>query len=98
MSANRIRICPVCLATSIKEEAEKRHDAEKAYGKVPPAEYADMIADAEKCSKVGEDLFENFEIFMDNSGVLNISYGCRCDKCGFYYGFEHKENALAKNQ
>jgi hypothetical protein len=85
MSADAWRECPNCKVLN-----DKKLDA--LYGTVSQSEY--MAAVYELDDRVKETLREDYEISMNEDGVLEISYSCSCTVCKFNFKYKHSEVAL----
>lgn len=96
MSADAWRICPKCEKINSEGDREKAISAAKfLYGKVPQADWVRLMAQAEKVvDDPKETLREDYEIYMDESGFLNIHYRCGCDVCGFSHKYEVRKNTM----
>lgn len=86
MSADNWGVCPKC-----KRLAEQK--AVSAYGKVSEEEYLATLANRDKAAKE-QNLREDYEVGTDKDGKFYVSYGCSCDKCGFSFEFNHKQNLI----
>jgi len=69
------------------------HQAEDSYGKIPAAEYAKMMAEANEEHEPEETMREDYEIGVDELGEFEAYYRCSCERCGFEFRFTHKEDA-----
>lgn len=92
MSANAWRICPTCKRLNDEKNKKRILDAEKKYGKISADEYIKLAAEVQKPIELEETLREDYVIFLSESGLFCVSYGCSCSVCKFKYNFEHKEN------
>lgn len=96
MSPREWGTCPRCQRDARTLLAQRMKDAEKAYGKVPIAEFDLLRAEADKSIDVGETLRENYQIGVSDDGSFCVSYSCSC-KCGFKFEFNcEKKGLLAK--
>lgn len=95
MSADNWGICPGCIATLDKQHTAAVEAAEKAYGKVPAAEYLKLREAADKKPMLPEEsLREDYElgIYRTNEGTMfKISYSARCV---FYKDRERQSGGL----
>lgn len=88
MGADNWTICPKCKAKQVADEIQQQKDIAAAYGKVSMAIYTDM--QNKSLPKLRETLGEDYEIYMEDTGLLIIKYLCHCDRCGFE--FSHSQN------
>lgn len=98
MSANNWGICPRCKERVSQADKAALAAVEKHYGKIPPAEYAELVKEANRAVPLGESLREDWEIRTNEKGILRISYGCRCQVCGFQFSFNKKINVLTNEE
>jgi len=93
MSADDWRTCPKCNKNIVKQKQDKLKKLKDSYGKIPREDYNKKImalANGAEDMYDDETLREDYEIYMDNDGILTISYGCFCEKCGFEFNFDKK--------
>lgn len=90
MGADNWGICPKCRYEQEKDIAVKEKKLEAAYGTVALGKYQAMQAELEglKAKKLTETLREDYEIRTDSYGEFMVSYGCKCNVCG--WGHETK--------
>ncbi len=91
MSADNWGVCPRCKVRIAQEKEAKHVAAAKAYGKVSPDEWRQMLKDAEVEPREEATLREDYEIRTSASGAFYVSYSCRCETCGFRHKFKHEE-------
>ncbi len=67
-------------------------EAQAAYGKLSVEDYAAKFSEASSIPyRPAESLREDWEIYTDEQGRFAVSYGCSCEKCGFEFSYQHKE-------
>lgn len=83
MSADRISVCPKCRAKAIAKSEALEKRAYEGYGKIPVREFEDLLLEVKRANQdaVATNLFENYEVYMQVSGDMYFTYGCRCDFC-----------------
>jgi len=93
MSARNWDTCPRCLRNASVESERRRSEANKAYGKVTPQEYARLQAEAEAKPDVGETLREDYEVGISATGGFYVVYRGECQEpgCGFLHTFKHEQ-------
>lgn len=96
MSADNWAICPKCKKLELQHKKQLKEDARELYGKIPPEDYIQLLKEIPDESAIGETLREEYEMGVNSHGKFYISYGCFCDKCGFEYSFNHKEQLVIK--
>jgi len=83
-----------------KAEASKKRETESVvsqYGKIPEEEYKRLLGKlGNDVEEMDSNLREDYEIWTNEAGLFRISYGCRCDVCGFAFEFEHEETLSIK--
>ena len=92
MSAPPLSTCPQCKAIAERQYVEAKTKADKAYGKVKPAEYQKMLADLPDPGKLSETLREDYELGIMDGGTFYVRYFARCDSCGFNFKFVKDES------
>ncbi len=105
MSADNWVVCPKCQKRACKRlrnhEKSITEKLEAVYGKVSQDAYMELrekLHTKEKelqviCENPEQTLREDYpDIGVDIAGTIRIKYKCSCDKCGFQYEFEHKED------
>lgn len=90
MSADNWRVCPKCEAKVQAHQATLRERAEKAYGKVPPEQYLDMLKNVDDDPKLPIDLREDYELGIDGHRFY-VSYHAQCITCGWTYEFSYEK-------
>lgn len=95
MSADAWRFCPQCrknIETKNKEAAKK---VENLYGKVSSSEYLSKLKalNAPK-DNPEESLREDYCVYMDESGVLHISYQASCEVCNFNHHYKYDNKVI----
>lgn len=98
MGADNWTYCPKCKTEKEKKIAESEFALNKAYGKVPLAEYKEMelalndLKNEESTKNYRElvTLREDYDIGIDG-GVFSIEYRASCNKCDFRYKYEISE-------
>ena len=91
MSADNWTECPRCLE---KEETEKnalKLKAESEYGKMPKAEYLELLRKSEEPLSTEQTLREDYEFWTDPDGKFSANYNCHCKICGFEHTFKHEK-------
>lgn len=79
---------------------ESQERLKAVYGHVSQAEFEKLQAESGEVSSYYEmpkDLYESWEISLTGH-ALYISYGCRCQTCGFQYDFSHEEKVEIDDQ
>ena len=90
MSADNWTYCPRCKNKAEEDLLLLQQKAADAYGKVPPAQYLQLLELAEKPPQISQTLREDYELGTFD-GVFQVDYRCSCD-CGFTFKFTHSEN------
>jgi hypothetical protein len=98
MSADRWSECLVCKKKAVLEHVEKLRVAQESYGKIPASEYADKMMALSMPKKFEETLRQDWHLGIDDTGLFEIGYYAHCQKCGFKYKFEAKEDAMTKGK
>ena len=89
MSADNWGICPQCVKNFKKSKPK--------YGEVSEAEYLNFVNREEVQEGYPEEtLREDFSIGTDKQGEFAIYYKCHCDRCGFKFKFNHKEQLITE--
>ena len=91
MSADNWTECPRCLEREVKRKDELKLKAESEYGKLPKAEYLELLKRSEEQLNTRQTLREDYEFWTDQDGEFSAKYSCRCDVCGFKHEFKHVE-------
>jgi len=96
MSANNYGICPRCFSRKKKAIEDGRHEIERLYGTIPQEEWSALNKRIRylKSETKTRDLDERWEIGTEGEQdppVFCVSYGCRCEVCGFEFSFQHRE-------
>ena len=88
MSADAWRVCPKCKAKVTAVESK----AAKAYGKVSEQEYKQILSEEtlRVIDDVPETFREDYEVYMTEEGIFNVSYCGSCQVCGFEHKFKHE--------
>lgn len=97
MSADSWAKCPKCKPDETDLRAARMKEAEESYGRVPPEEYAKLLAHAEATRNPDEDnetLREDWEPYIDDKAVFHVDYRGECQRCGFLFVFSHKGSVL----
>jgi len=96
MSADRWTVCPRCLKVFEESLELTNQDIENSYGKVSMDEFLLRKEAYEKFknSELGDNLREDWEIYINDSGKLFIKYSCYCNRCAFLFRFDHEVNVL----
>lgn len=94
MSADNWAACPKCVESVISKTNEDKLAAGRAYGKVSPEEYLELLSAASSVTAMEETLREDYELGTDKFGLFTVSYGCSCSKCGFEFTYKHNEGTL----
>lgn len=85
MSASNWQDCPKCKQSRTGTVAE----AAKLYGQVSAEDYETAMIKARNAELPQQTLREDYEFYVEGF-CLNISYGCRCDNCGFQFSYNKK--------
>jgi len=70
---------------------------DKAYGKVGADEFIEMkeALDRKCCKGYPRDTRrEDYEFWIDDTGVFTVSYKTSCSACGFKYEYNESDQAL----
>lgn len=86
MSADNWAVCPRCH--------KQYKEPESKYGKVSEEEYIALLSKPKESE--AQNMREDWSIGMDETGELHVGYSCACEKCGFSYEFETREQAKLK--
>lgn len=91
MSASNYAACPRCTARAAKKVAELYEAAQDAYGKIPAAEYAAKVTEANKAATLPGNVYtfaEYYEIYGAADGTVVVDYGGSCETCGLSLSFK----------
>ncbi len=91
MSADNWDKCPNCKAIADKVSAGLKEKAAKCYGRIPAEDYLELMHKADNPTQLEDTLREDYEVGVNNDGLFEVSYSCRCDKCGFAYSFKESK-------
>ncbi len=96
MSAENWALCPQCEKAEGENKAFRANEAKESYGKIPEAEYLELIVKNNKPIILEETLREDYEIGIFDEGLgkqLLISYSARCENedCDFKIDYKHAE-------
>jgi hypothetical protein len=91
MSADNWATCPRCFKDALHERRDREQAAKDAYGKVPEHEWLKMKEDAKVSLPFGDDLREDYEMYMEKDGTFKVVYKCSCSVCGFSFEYKHTE-------
>jgi hypothetical protein len=95
VSADNWTVCPVCLVKNKKAKEDAKRELDALYGTIDVHEFRQReaalhaIGNEPKKKETYYPLREDWEMGMQESGVLFISYYCSCHDCGFKYS--HKQ-------
>ena len=95
MSADNWCKCPKCSERAIEERKAAIAKLDADYGKIPAGEYLRRSAEVKQEVNGEQTMREDYELGTDTEGIFSVSYKCRCRKCGWSWGYEHSENAMA---
>jgi len=93
MSATAWSACPRCHVKAVAEHEAKKKAAEAAYGKVSPEEYELLSKQAAVPLDENENLREDYEMWITDSGIFKTHYHAKCSECDFEFDFKHEEVA-----
>lgn len=93
MGADNWAICPVCRITAIKARQKLYAKVSAAYGKKSQAEYAVLLAEAEKPIKLEQTMREDYGLGVGIDGMFGVSYKAHCTACQFAFGYKHEQVA-----
>ena len=93
MSANNWAECPKCRMDRLAEIEKRRANLVKIYGKVPPESYVTEMTDFNNFRDAipDESLREDYDLGITPQGEFYAAYSGKCEKCGLYFRFCHKE-------
>lgn len=91
MSADNWAVCPRCRAFEQDRIARAIEDARAAYGVASPEDYEEMTLAANVPIDLGvlQTFREDYDIWGAEDGVVRVSYGAQCQKCGLTLKFHH---------
>ena len=86
------RTCPKCKKTLTKKRADEIKSLRESYGKISIDLYnEELMALSNKKEIISDEtLQEDYRQYMNEDGLLAISYSCFCETCGFKYHFDKK--------
>ena len=84
MSARQYSECPKCEKLEAQRQQEAKAAADKAYGKVKPDRYGQLVLEALP-RKLDDTLAEYFELGIEPGDVFKMHYSCGCQVCGFEF-------------
>lgn len=82
MSADNWSFCPLCS----QNRTDPIQAVQKLYGKMSAEQYEHAMEDARNAPVQEETLREDYEFYLEDFS-LSISYGCKCQDCGFTFSF-----------
>ena len=91
MSADNWTECPKCLMIEEAKKNALKLKAESEYGKIPRAEYLELVRRSEEQLNTEQTLREDYEFWTDQSGEFSANYICHCEVCGLEHTFKHVE-------
>jgi len=96
MGADRWGKCPRCIKLHNEGVAADKEALVAAYGTVSADEFLRMKSELDdKISSVlADSLRQDYELWMDESGVFSVDYSAICSVCGFKYKYHESEEAL----
>jgi hypothetical protein len=98
MSADRWSVCPTCGKTESAVRAERAAAIEAAYGIVPRAEWEAIVSHATDPIPDDRTFREDWDIGVDEDGIVRISYAGYCARCGARCEFKHDHAVAAGHQ
>ncbi len=99
MSGNNYTQCPRCRTFLTRKRAAAIAAAQASYGKVSAERYtADVLAAEAIPLEPDETLREDFEGWIDHSGVFEMYYGGTCSECSFKFSYNYKETAYKEEE
>ncbi len=64
------------------------------YGKIPKADFMALVEESREAIIAAASLQENFEIKTEKNGSFFVGYKCKCISCGWFFNFEHTQQAF----
>ncbi len=86
-------VCPKCWDDLVDRKNKLEQRCVNEYGKIPKEEYMALVEEARIAIEGQHSLQERYEIGLEQNGKFEIGYKCECLSCGFFYHFEHAEQA-----
>jgi hypothetical protein len=92
MSADNWEVCPRCFRRAKVAANERAAEVYRAYGKVPPEEFAKARSALREPDREEYRTFrEDYEFYGADVGVVSVEYSGRCDVCGLSAEFHAEE-------
>lgn len=85
--------CPKCWDKLVDKKNKLKQRIVNEYGKTPKEEFMELVEESRLAIDATNSLMENYEIGMERNGKFSIGYKCTCVSCGFFFTFEHVEQA-----
>jgi hypothetical protein len=99
MSADNYEICPGCKEKQATKKKKLLDKAQKAYGKVSPEKYLEMIHDANNQPPLEYTLREDYDIGISNGEMkFTIEYRASCKICSFSFSYESTKQINNKGE
>jgi hypothetical protein len=105
VSADNWTVCPVCLVKNKKAKEDTKRELDALYGTIDVHKFRQReaafheISNSPKKKKANDcPLREDWEMGMQESGVLFISYYCSCHDCGFEYSHKQEIDTQKDNK
>ena len=91
MSADNWAICPRCKSAADAVSVQRREEVERAYGRVAPEKYIEMLdnADAKDREGISPTFREDYQIGLTADGVFFVSYRGACE-CGAAFDYDYE--------
>lgn len=87
-------VCPRCWDNLVDTKNKLEQRCVNEYGKIPKEEYMALVEESRIAIEGEHSLQERYEIGLEKNGKFAIGYKCTCLSCGYFYNFEHTEQAI----
>jgi Kazal-type serine protease inhibitor domain len=99
VSADNWATCVKCLKDAQTKEKAEREAVAAQYGKVPIAEFDRLREALEPVHPEDFGTFrEDYEVYNDNCGTVQVTYSGSCHICGLELKFEHTHEILGEDK
>lgn len=93
LSNKQMGVCPKCCDDLVDRKNKLEQRCVNEYGMIPKEEYMELVEQSRIAIEGQHSLLENYEIGTEQNGKFNIRYKCTCLSCGYFFTFEHTEQA-----
>lgn len=88
-----LAVCPACWDKLVDRKNKLEQRCVNEYGKIPKEEYMALVEESRIAIEGQHSLKESYETGLAQNGKFEIGYKCECLFYGFFYHFEHTEQA-----